>query len=100
MSMRPVEVQGSFPVSQKSGKIQEQLQQRGQMSQNVLTQQQKEEDLRKRKQVNESGSNEKTRLNKEGKNKQQHEKRQHQEDESCEEQRKHPFKGRFIDFSG
>ncbi|MFC0558580.1 hypothetical protein [Halalkalibacter alkalisediminis] len=40
MSLRPIEAQGSFPISQKTGKLQEQLQQRGQVSQEIIGQQQ------------------------------------------------------------
>jgi hypothetical protein len=54
MSLRPIEVQGSFPLSQKSGKLQDQLLQRGQISQDIMGRQQHEEQQRRRKQVNEN----------------------------------------------
>ncbi|WP_231686867.1 hypothetical protein [Bacillus sp. JCM 19034] len=72
MSIRPIEVQGSFPQSQKTGKIQEQLQQRGQVSQEVIAQQEKEEAKKLSQQVNKSDETEQMRFHQE-RNKEQQE---------------------------
>lgn len=101
MSVRPIEVQGSFPQSQKTGKIQEQMQQRGQVSQDVLTQQQKEAEKLKRRQVNESADSEKARLHQDEQKEQQGRHHHQKEDKEKEEiQAEHPYKGKFVDFSG
>ncbi|MCM3713220.1 hypothetical protein [Halalkalibacter oceani] len=102
MSVRPIEVQGSIPQSQKIGKLQDQLQQRGQVSQELLTQQQKEEDLQKRRQVNETNDSEQARFHHDGEAG-QHEQESQQQSKKQEEKQpeaKHPYKGKFIDFSG
>ncbi|MDT8859001.1 hypothetical protein N0O92_02075 [Alkalihalobacillus sp. MEB130] len=104
MSLRPIEAQGSFPISPKTGKIQDQLQQRAHVSHHVLTEHQKAEDKRKRKQVNESEGKEQIRLRDDGENRHNsNQKKQNQKEEEKEavgEQADHPFKGKFIDFSG
>ncbi|WP_227935833.1 hypothetical protein [Alkalihalobacillus deserti] len=101
MSLRPIEAQGSFPNSQKSGKLQDQLQQRGQVSQDIIAQQQVEEERRKRKQVNETKSSDQARFTKEGESKQDQNKEQRpSHKDEIEPDCKHPFKGKFVDFSG
>ncbi|NEU29348.1 hypothetical protein GN156_00920 [bacterium LRH843] len=101
MSVRPIEVQGSFPHSQEVGKLQEQLQQRGQMSQTIMAEQQKHEDQLKRKQVNKSGESEKARLQSETfeKRTKHHGKQDDGQKEKEEQRENHPYKGKFIDFS-
>ena len=42
MSLRPIEMQGSFPQSQKTGKIQEQMQQRFQTRQELQAQEEEQ----------------------------------------------------------
>ncbi len=102
MSVRPIEVQGSFPQSQKTGKIQDQMQQRGQVSQDIITQHQKEAEKLKRQQVNESAESEQARFNQDERKEQQGEQHAHQRQpkEKMEPQAEHPYKGKFIDFSG
>lgn len=102
MSLRPIEVQGSFPHSQKTGKIQEQLQQRGQVSQEIIAQQEKEEAKKLRHQVSKSDESEQSRFHKD-----RHSQQQDAQDNEKEKKKKenpvkksHPFKGNFIDFSG
>ncbi|GAE24279.1 hypothetical protein JCM9140_192 [Halalkalibacter wakoensis JCM 9140] len=102
MSLRPIEVQGSVPISQKTGKIQEQLQQRGQISHDLLTEQQKQQEQKRRKKVNESEGKERVRLNQEDKKQNHPKKKNKKRKQEIEEQEKidHPYKGKFIDFSG
>lgn len=102
MSVRPIEVQGSFPQSQKVGKLQDQLQQRGQVSQELLTQQQKDDELQKRRQVNEASDSEQARFHHDGEagDQEQDPQQQSKKQEEKQPEAKHPYKGKFIDFSG
>lgn len=102
MSVRPIEVQGSFPQSQKTGKIQEQMQQRGQVSQDIIAKEQKEALQLKRMQVNESSESEQPRFHQDQQKDHQggHHEREKHEREKVETQADHPYKGKFIDFSG
>lgn len=103
VSLRPIEAQGSFPNSQKSGKLQEQLQQRGQVGQEIIGQQQLEEERKKRKRVNETTASDQARLNKEGNSNNEPKKEQPSKEKGereLEPETRHPYKGQFIDFSG
>ncbi|WP_100404460.1 hypothetical protein [Bacillus solitudinis] len=102
MSIRPVEMQGSIPQSQNASKIQDQIQQRGQVGQEIISEHLKQEELKKRRQVNETNDSEKTRLQSEDKEKnQQHEQNNQKQDRKRKEtQADHPYKGKFVDFSG
>lgn len=103
MSVRPIEVQGSFPQSQKAGKLQDQMQQRSQTGQDILAQQHKESEQKKRMHVPESNEAEQTRFHHdEQKERQQEESGQkehrHQKEET-KRQGTHPYKGKFIDLT-
>lgn len=102
MSVRPIEVQGAIPFSQKTGKIQEQLQQRGQVGQEILGQAEKEVAERKRVQVGESNESEKSRFHKDSQSGQQQEEKQQKKNKKEQTQAtvSHPYKGKFVDFSG
>ncbi|WP_368504077.1 hypothetical protein AB3N04_18670 [Alkalihalophilus sp. As8PL] len=104
MSIRPIEVQGSFPQSQKSGKLQEQMQQRGQVSQNIIGQQLDQENRQKRRQVVKTNESEKSTLQDQKKNQSnqhnQRKKERDKEDDGTEQKESHPYKGQFVDFSG
>ncbi|WP_100373181.1 hypothetical protein [Bacillus sp. FJAT-45037] len=102
MSIRPIEVQGSFPHSQKVGKIQEQLQQRGQVGQEIIAQQLGEEERLKRKQIQESSESEKGMFHQDEENqKDQREQSSHNKNEDDKQNNEpHPFKGKFVDYSG
>ncbi|WP_078554638.1 hypothetical protein [Bacillus alkalicellulosilyticus] len=101
MSIKPIEMQGSVPRSQNIGKIQEQLQQRGQNAQEQIASDHLKEHNIKRKQVNESKEAEQPKNNKEGQgngsqNKQKEKEKKQQEMKKAY----HPYKGKFIDYSG
>lgn len=102
MSLRPIEMQGSFPQSPKAGKIQEQMQQRGQVGQEIISEQLRLEEERKRKQVNEANESEQARFHHEDKEgNQQQEMFKGKEDRQTKLiNAEHPFKGKFVDFSG
>lgn len=97
-------MQGSFPRSQTAGKIQEQLQQRGQVGQDIIATAQKKAEEQKRKQVNKSDSSDASKLEPDKENKkekQQHDrnnKKKHSKQQDNDIQ--HPYKGNFIDYSG
>ncbi|WP_096199386.1 hypothetical protein [Bacillus sp. FJAT-45350] len=102
MSLRPVEMLGQIPRSQSVGKIQEQMQQRGQVGQDIITNEQKQEAELKRKRVLDSEESNKVSLenDKEGNDSQQESKQKKKEELKEEKQATHPYKGNFIDFSG
>lgn|SRR5690625_2892489 len=103
MSVRPIEVQGSFPQSQKTGKIQEQMQQRGQQSQEALAQREQEANRLKQKQVKTSDETDETRFHEDGGDEStgdRREKNRKQKQKKETAKVKHPHKGKFIDFSG
>ncbi|OLO40917.1 hypothetical protein BTR23_05440 [Alkalihalophilus pseudofirmus] len=104
MSLRPVEMQGSFPRAQTAGKIQEQLQQRGQVGQDIIANEHKKELDQKRKQVNKSDSSDPSKLEPDKENEkekhQQQEPRKHKREKEREINVEHPYKGKYVDFSG
>lgn len=97
-------MQSSLPRSQTVGKIQDQLQQRGQTMQEHIASEQKKLDEQKRKQVNGTDETDKSKLepdkeeNREQKEREQEEKKKKKDEKN--EVTPHPFKGKFIDFSG
>ncbi|MBU9714526.1 hypothetical protein [Evansella tamaricis] len=100
--LKSVELQVALPRTQTAGKIQDQLQQRGQVSQNQMTQTETEKLERQRKQVNESEKIGKKRLNNDG---EEHEHKgkenPHQKRKSSKKaedlEGKHPYKGNHVD---
>jgi len=102
MSFRAIELQVALPRTQDVGKIQEQLQQRGQVTQDQLADEQKK--LDELRQVSTTEETEKSKLEKERQDqkKREQEKREQQAREKKKEVKKeaHPYKGKFVDFSG
>ncbi|RXI97982.1 hypothetical protein DS745_16665 [Anaerobacillus alkaliphilus] len=107
MSLRAIELQVAIPRTQSVGKIQDQLQQRGQVMQDHLGLEQKKDDDHKRKQVLETSETDKKRLSNDDESNQgqKNDQRKNKENKSNEKHQnaavaKHPYKGNFIDFSG
>ncbi|MRH42286.1 hypothetical protein GH741_06280 [Aquibacillus halophilus] len=99
MSWKSVEMQVALPRVQDAGKIQEQLQQRGQLLQDTISNNQLLTEELKRKKVNDY--NQKDNVNnkkKEDSNKQYREGHEHSEE--SENTSDHPFLGKQIDFNG
>ncbi len=107
MSLKAIEMQVAIPRTQNVGKIQDQLQQRGQVSQANIASEQNKTDEKKRKQVLETTESEKKRLNNDD------ERREHSQSQTNKEEKQgmedspleetyaiHPYKGNHIDFSG
>lgn len=103
MSLKAIEMQIALPRTHDAGKIQEQLQQRGQHLQDHAAQRVTKEDELKRKTVFKNEQKTKARLNKDDSS------ASHQEQESKQNKQKknpkldhhdHPYKGKRIDYSG
>jgi hypothetical protein len=107
MSLKAIEMQVAIPRTQNVGKIQDQLQQRGQVSQDYIASQQSKDDEKKRKQVEETEESERIRLNndddgREGSTFQESRKEKHAKKKEEQQQlnyAKHPYKGNYIDYS-
>lgn len=107
MSLKAIELQVALPRTQTAGKIQDQLQQRGQVVQNHLSAQQEKTDEQKRKQVSEMEQTVKKRLNNDDETKENHQgstqsrAKSNKTDETKEENyAQHPYKGNYVDYSG
>ncbi|WNF35434.1 hypothetical protein RJD24_13300 [Bacillaceae bacterium IKA-2] len=106
MSLKAIEMQVAIPRTPIAGKIQDQLQQRGQVVQDHIGMEQNKEDEKSRKQVLGTNETEKKRLNNDdesssgGNSKQDKQNKQQKHERQESENAKHPFKGNFVDFSG
>lgn len=107
MSLRAIELQVAIPRTQSVGKIQDQMQQRGQVAQDHMANEQQKIDEKNRKQVLETTETEKKRLNNDAESDSRNgsqsdrQKKQKEIDQKQElSLAKHPFKGNFVDFSG
>lgn len=102
MSLKSIEMQVALPRTQDAGKLQEQIQQRGQhLSEHAAESVRKEEQkqrttVTKNKQKDEAKLHQdEERSNEAGANSQKRRKKQQQK-----EQERHPYKGKVIDYSG
>lgn len=105
MGLKLVELQVALPRTQDIGKIQEQLQQRGQHIQEHLAAAQQKEESQKRKQVNPSEETAKNRLHKDGQNSNSSsdhdsKNKRKQTKQNQQDQSHHPYKGNLIDIEG
>ncbi|WP_246939864.1 hypothetical protein [Bacillus pinisoli] len=95
MSLKLVELQVALPRTQDFGKIQEQLQQRGQHMQDQIVTGAKKQDQKRRKQVNKKDKNDPSSL---------HLHQSSQEGKSVknnhDHKERHPYIGKTIDISG
>ena len=101
VSLKLIELQVAVPRTQDIGKIQEQIEQRGQLSQEQLTVGMQKKDERKRKQVNNNEKNDRATLTLK-QTSHMHESQEEPEmvEDEDEYKQNHPYKGKFIDFSG
>ena len=103
MSLKAIEMQIALPRTHDAGKIQEQLQQRGQHLQEHAAQSVTKKDDLKRKTVVKNSQKQEASLNQEGSpsGKQQQNGRRDQKNKNDQpEQPHHPYKGKVIDYSG
>ncbi len=104
MSLKLIELQVALPRTQDAGKLQEQMQQRGQNMQDHISASLLKQDEKKRKQVVKNEKKEKSSLelnqrssiNGHGPNSRDKD----NSENSKEAQEEHPYKGKFIDFNG
>ncbi|WP_286180754.1 hypothetical protein [Bacillus sp. ISL-37] len=103
MSLKAIEMQIALPRTHDAGKIQEQLQQRGQHLQEHAAQSVTKEDDLKRKTVVKNNQKQEARLNQEG-GQSGHQEQNGREDKRNKNdqpaQHHHPYKGKVIDYSG
>lgn len=103
MSLKAIEMQIALPRTQDAGKIQEQLQQRGQHLQEHAAQSVTKEDELKRKTVIKNNQKQEAHLNKDdGSSNQNQEQSRHNKQKNNDNhiQQHHPYKGKVIDYSG
>lgn len=103
MSLKAIEMQIALPRTHDAGKIQEQLQQRGQHLQEHAAQSVTKEDDLKRKTVVKNAQKQEARLNQEDgrSGRQQQNGRNGQKNKDDQNvQPHHPYKGKVIDYSG
>jgi uncharacterized protein YfaS (alpha-2-macroglobulin family) len=101
MSLKAIEMQIALPRTHDAGKIQEQIQQRGQHLQDHAAQRVTKEDELKRKTVIKNNQKQEARLNKDGQSSNEHGEsgQPKKKQEECI-QPNHPYKGKVIDYSG
>jgi hypothetical protein len=102
MSLKLIELQIALPRTQDMGRVQEQLNQRSQLQQDLLVNTALQEEEKKRKQVTKNDELEKTltrNKNTYGQTYQNNESNDKNENEE-EPYEQHPYKGNFIDFVG
>lgn len=101
MSLKAIEMQIALPRTHDAGKIQEQIQQRGQQLQEHAAQRVTKEDELKRTTVIKNNQKQEARLNKDGQSSsEQDHSRQQQKKKEDSLQQNHPYKGKIIDYSG
>jgi hypothetical protein len=103
MSLKAIEMQIALPRTQDAGKIQEQLQQRGQHLQEHAAQSVTKEDELKRKTVIKNNQKQEAHLKKDdGSSNQNQEQSRHNKQKNIDShiQQHHPYKGKVIDYSG
>lgn len=104
LSLKMIELQVALPRTQDAGKLQEQMQQRGQhLSEHAASSVQKQTEIN-RKSVNKQEQKDKVHwknpTNQQGKQEQQANQQDEDKQEFISQVQKHPFKGKHIDFSG
>lgn len=100
MSWKAVELQVALPRTQDVGKLQDQMQQRGNQMQQSLAQSQLQSDQLKRKQVGKQEQKDDVNVKDEDENLNQPHVVQHRKEEEKSQKIIHPYLGNQIDYSG
>ncbi|MDZ5473454.1 hypothetical protein SM124_17205 [Bacillus sp. 31A1R] len=103
MSLKAIEMQIALPRTHDAGKLQEQIQQRGQLQNDLASHSVHKEEEKKRTSVIKQEETDHVQLSHKEKEKQDSEqkKRQKQKEEiQIKEKERHPYKGNYVDFSG
>ncbi|WP_449619405.1 hypothetical protein [Robertmurraya sp. Marseille-Q9965] len=100
MSLKAIEMQVALPRTLDAQKLQEQMQQRGQLQTDFATESVKKEEVKKEQTVLKQEQKDITRFQKE-RNRDQHSgERGEKRDKNPKQKEKHPYKGTHVDFSG
>lgn len=101
MGLKSIEMQVAIPRSQDAGKMQEQLSRQGQQFQETLTEQQLRDEIIRRTKTNRQEKALKREVDDEDQEAgQQNKDEQKEKDKQAEQDMRHPFLGRQIDWSG
>ncbi|WP_035710765.1 hypothetical protein [Salibacterium aidingense] len=103
MSWKAVELQVALPRTQEAGKLQEQLQQRGQAAQDRLAAEQEKNHEKQRTKVTDKQEAEKNKFNNQEGNQEKHTPpflTSKVKDTEEREAESHPYKGKSIDITG
>ena len=104
MSLKSIEMQIALPRTMEAGKIQEQLQQRGQNMNDLAAMRNQKEAEEKRTSVIKQEQKSNVKLSQEDKDKQNspqnNEDKERKKAKMEEMKEKHPYKGNIIDYSG
>lgn len=102
MSLKSIELQIALPRTYDAGKLQEQLQQRGQLMNDYASLSVKREELKKETTVMKQERKDQLMFNKNDKKGgyQHQEKEKSKKDQHEKTKEQHPYKGTYLDFSG
>ncbi|MDQ0156788.1 hypothetical protein [Robertmurraya andreesenii] len=102
MSLKAIEMQIALPRTQDIGKLQEQLQQRGQLQQDFATETVKKEEDKKKSTVVKQERKDEAHFHKDGHHRDDKEQKGRKKDGQEHQQRTelHPYKGTKVDISG
>lgn len=101
MSLKSIEMQIALPRTHDAGKIQEQLQQRGQLQNDFATDSVKKEDRKKQNTVIKQEQKDIARFQKDGSKKENDSRHGSKKEEQKHPIKEiHPYKGTKVDFSG
>lgn len=102
MSLKSIEMQIALPRTQDAGKLQEQLQQRGQLQNDFASENVKKEEDKKKNSVIKQEQKDVARFHKDrhGREETEQQQREKKEKERQKMKEMHPYKGTKVDFSG
>jgi hypothetical protein len=101
VSLKAIEMQVALPRTHEAGKLQEQLQQRGQLQNDFASDHVKKEENKKKNTVMKQEQKDITRFHKDGNGKEQsHEHDRKREKNTQQRNEPHPYKGTKVDYSG
>jgi len=103
MSLKAIELQVALPRTYDAGKMQEQIQQRGQLTHDLAAREMEKEVKKQEKSVVKQKQKDSVKLKKDeksGQHESSYSQKEQEDDEKEELMNQHPYKGKSIDFSG
>lgn len=100
MSLKAIEMQVALPRTLDAQKLQEQMQQRGQLQTDFATENVKKEDIKKEQTVLKQEQKDIARFRKNGNQDHHADERGEKKDKQHQQKENHPYKGMHVDFSG